>query len=87
MLKDILMIIDRDRKISRSHISREINIEDTLVDDGISQLIRMGFILEEEAGADCVVACSNCPFIKSCQKEIVKIFQISQKGKDYLAQR
>ncbi|MCK9177054.1 MAG: FeoC-like transcriptional regulator [Clostridiales bacterium] len=86
MLKDILMIIDRDRKISRSHISRELNIEDTLVDDGISQLIRMGFILEE-AGADCVVACSNCPFIKSCQKEIVKIFQISQKGKDYLAQR
>lgn len=87
MLEDILRIINRDRYISRSMIARELKIGEEMVDEGISQLSRMGYILEEESGEDCSTFCANCPLAKSCNKEIVKTFKISSKGSSYLNSR
>ncbi|NMA94836.1 MAG: hypothetical protein GX974_02205 [Clostridiales bacterium] len=87
MLEDILKIINRDGYISRSMIASELNIPQGLVDDGIGELLRMGHILEEETGEDCVTFCANCPFAKNCSKEIVQSYKISDKGKNLLKHR
>lgn len=84
MLEDILRIIARDGYISRSMIATELDISETMVDAGIDQLLRMGYIIEEDAGEDCVTPCTNCAFAKNCSKEIVKTFKISDKGNNLL---
>ncbi len=86
MLKDILMIINRDGLISRTVLANELNLPQSVVDDGIDQLLRMGYLLEEKTGENCSVFCISCPFAKSCSKEIIKTFQMSEKGKRYLDQ-
>lgn len=84
MLEDILRIISREGYISRSMIGKELNISMDMVDQGIDQLLRMGYILEEETGEDCATLCGNCPFAKNCNKEIVKAFEISDRGNSLL---
>ena len=84
MLKDILKIIHRDGFFSRRMLAQELSLSEEMIDDGINQLVRMGYLLEEETGADCVSICSGCAFAKNCNKEIVKTFKISDKGNKYL---
>lgn len=84
MLKSILNIINRDGYISRSQLAKELGVVEGLVDDGIAQLLRMGYLVEEEGGADCATSCANCPFARNCSKEIVKVYKISDKGSGYL---
>lgn len=83
MLKDILRIINRDGYISRSQLAGELNVSKEIVDEGIKQLLRMGYLLEEETGEGCSTSCSKCPFAKNCHKEIVKTFKILDKGSRY----
>ena len=84
MLQDILKIINRDRYISKSMIAKELNLPLEVIEDGINQLLRMGYIVEEETGQGCATACGNCPYAKSCSKEIVKTFEISSKSSGVL---
>ncbi|NLK08424.1 MAG: winged helix-turn-helix domain-containing protein [Firmicutes bacterium] len=84
MLTDILKIIDRDGYISRSELSRELDVYQSMIDDGITELLRMGYLLEVQTGEDCPTVCAGCPFAKQCSKEIVKTFQVSDKGRHYL---
>lgn len=84
MLKDLLRAISRDGYVSASKLSNELMVSKSMVEDGIEQLIRMGYILREVAGEVCASTCTNCPFAKSCSKEILKIYKISDKGNDLL---
>ncbi len=84
MLDRILRIIDRDGYISRSRLAGELNLPREMIDEGIGQLIRMGYLVEENTAEGCSTICAKCPFAKNCGKEIVKIFKISGKGKGYL---
>ncbi|NLC11925.1 MAG: hypothetical protein GX767_06705 [Firmicutes bacterium] len=84
MLKEILRIIGREGYISRPKLAAELNISKVLVDDGISQLLRMGYILEDKNGEGCSSFCSSCSRAKACSKEVVKTFKISEKGQRLL---
>jgi Mn-dependent DtxR family transcriptional regulator len=84
MLRNILEIIGRDGYLSRTQLATELKVDKGVIDEGINQLIRMGYLIEEETGEHCQTSCSNCPFAKNCGKEIVKMFRISDKGKGYL---
>ncbi|HHT50809.1 MAG TPA: winged helix-turn-helix domain-containing protein [Eubacteriaceae bacterium] len=84
MLKEILRIINREGYISIVSIAKELNISGQLVEDGVKQLVRMCYILEEKTGEDCSTFCGNCPFAKNCSKEIVKTYNISDKGINFL---
>ena len=87
MLGNILKIIDRDGYISRPMLSRELGFPEEVVNDGITQLLRMGYISEEKTGEDCSSFCSGCQFAKNCSKEIVNFFKISDKGLGFLKGR
>ena len=84
MLKDILRIIIREGYISKTMLAAELKTSAEMVEDGIAQLVRMGYIVEEQTGEDCAVFCGSCPFAKTCGKEIVKAFAISDKGQGVL---
>lgn len=84
MLQDILKIINRDNYISKTMIAKELKLPLEVIEDGIDQLLRMGYIKEEKTGQDCSVACGNCPFAKSCSKEIVKTFGLGDKADSLL---
>ncbi len=79
MLKDILKVINEEGYISRSQIAKKLNLSPPMVDEGIEKLIKMGYLTKEETGSDCVSVCSSCPFAKTCGKEIVTTFKISDR--------
>lgn len=76
MLKELLNIIQRDGLISRSRLALELGITEEVVADGIDQLVRMGYLTEEETGQGCATTCKSCPFANTCGKEIVKTYQV-----------
>ena len=49
----------------------ELGITEAVVADGIDQLVRMGYLTEEETGQGCATTCKSCPFANTCGKEIV----------------
>ncbi len=80
MLQDILNIIKRDRLISRINIARELDIPEDLVNDGLDQLLRMGYIVEDKSDFDCESLCSGCAYASSCQKELIKTFKLADRA-------
>lgn len=80
MLKDILRTINRDGYLSRSLLATELGISEEMIDEGINQLLRMGYIIKEETGESCSTACVNCPFAKTCNKDIITTYKISEKS-------
>jgi hypothetical protein len=84
MLEDILKIIRRDGYLSRSKLAKELKVNAGIIDDGIEQLIRMGYLVEEKIGEGCPTSCALCPLAKGCNKEALKTFKLSPKGVNYL---
>jgi len=80
MLKEILKVIDRDRFLSIPMLSKELKVSEALIDEGIFELLRMGYIIKEETGESCSTVCARCPFAKTCNKEIIKTYRITEKG-------
>lgn len=84
MLKDILRSINTSGYISRSKLASELDVSGDIVDEGIRQLIRMGFLIKEETGEDCSVVCASCPYAKTCNKDIINTYKITDKGNKIL---
>ncbi len=85
MLIDILKRIDKYGYLSRSHLARELNSSEMLIDDGIQRLVQMGYLLQHVTSLDCMDSCGACPMAKGCHKEIVKTYEITHKGKALIA--
>lgn len=85
MLKDILKIINRESLISKTRIAEELNINVDIIEEGVNQLLRMGYLIEDRTGQGCITFCSGCPYAKACHKDILKTFKISDKGIRYLS--
>ena len=79
MLKDILEIIQREGYISKSMLAAELKVPEGLIEDGLQQLERMGYLEKEETGEGCLSACTNCPFAKNCGKEIIQTYKMHPK--------
>ncbi len=77
MLKDILKTIQKDGYISRTKLARQLGLSEAMINDGIKELVRMGYLEEEKTGENCPTICAKCPFAKNCNKEIVKTFKIA----------
>lgn len=84
MLKNILSSISKTGYISKSRLAGELNVSKELIDDGIRRLMDMGYLIEEQTGENCSTSCGGCPFAKSCNKEIVKTFRLSDTATAYL---
>ena len=84
MLKKILFEIKNLGYISKSNIARKLNISEELVEDGINQLVRMGYIKEIKNVNSCSTSCGNCPYANTCNKTFIKTMEITEKGEKLL---
>ena len=80
MLKNVLKEIGQTNLYSPLVISRTLNISEEMVEEAVSQLIRMGYIIEDESSPTCETSCSKCPYSTSCNTVTVKTYSISAKG-------
>lgn len=84
MLKDVLIEINKSSSFSKSTISKNLNIPEGMIDDLIKQLTRMGYLIEILGSANCDTPCNSCPYTRNCNSNPIKMFSISEKGKDLL---
>ncbi|HLR21719.1 MAG TPA: FeoC-like transcriptional regulator [Tissierellaceae bacterium] len=84
MLRNVLEEINKNNGFSKSLISKNLDIPLEMVSDLINQLIRMGYLNEIEGSPNCEVACGSCPYAKSCNINLVKMYKVSDKGNELL---
>lgn len=83
MLKDILKSMDESGALLKSRVSRELNITEDMLEDLINQLVRMNYLKEDLGSPTCKTKCSSCP-LSSCDITPVKMYQITDKGRNLL---
>lgn len=83
MLKKVLKEVYDSKLFSRSAIARDLNISESMVDELVSQLIRMGYISEDLGSPTCQSKCSGCS-ISSCNTIPIKMLSVTDKGKNLL---
>lgn len=81
MLKEVLKEINKTRIYSTSALANSLSIDEELVKEAIFQLIRMGYIVEDEASPSCESKCSGCAYSSICNTSTIKTFTITHKGK------
>ena len=82
MLKEILKIIHESGYFSNKALAAQLNASEEVIADAINQLVRMGYIKKDERVAIPKSACGGCPHARSCNKEIVVTYQITEKGRE-----
>ncbi len=80
MLKDILKKVNDEGYFSKSALAKSLNSSEQTVEEALNQLVRMGYLIKEETSQTCATACSTCPMAKSCGKEIVQMYRLTDKG-------
>ncbi|MCF6466570.1 FeoC-like transcriptional regulator [Clostridium sp. Cult2] len=83
MLKEVLFEINNSNYISKSNIASKLNKNENLIEDAFSQLIRMGYIKENDRNS-CNSQCTGCSFASLCNKNTVKTVIITEKGEKLL---
>jgi len=84
MLKELLAHINGDGYFSKPLLARTLNISEAMIDEALSQLLRMGY-MKEETPVSCTDGCSGCAFAAFCHKELVKMYQLTDRGRALLA--
>jgi hypothetical protein len=84
MLKDVLSKINKEGYLSKSILANQLHTSEQMIEESINQLLRMGYLSEDEPTTLCSTACGKCPFAQSCSKEFVKMFRLTTKGKTLL---
>ncbi|HZJ75898.1 MAG TPA: FeoC-like transcriptional regulator [Clostridia bacterium] len=80
MLKEILKIIYSSGYFSNRDLAKQLNVTEEVIIDGINQLINMGYLKREAKKDICPTSCTRCPYVQSCNKDIVETYQITEKG-------
>lgn len=84
MLKSILKEVSNTRMFSKSLIANNLNISETMVEDMVNQLVRMGYLKEDSGSPTCDTPCSRCPYSSVCNTTPIKTLYITTKGKKLL---
>ncbi len=85
MLKNVLNEVNNSKFFSKALIGRNLNISETMVDELINQLVRMGYLSEDIGSPTCQSKCAGCS-ISNCKTIPIKMISITEKGKRLLKQ-
>lgn len=83
MLKDVLREVYEAKLFSKSSIGKNLNISEAMVDEIVSQLIRLGYISEDMGSPTCNSKCAGCS-VSSCNTNPIKMISVTEKGKKIL---
>lgn len=84
MLKDLLKEIGESSAFSKLNLAKSLSVSEAMIDDLLSQLLRMGYLIEDLGSPSCETFCGSCPYAKACKVNPVKMYQLSEKGKSFL---
>lgn len=84
MLKDVLKELFNAKAFSVSLIAKNLNISESLVEDSVKELSRMGYINEDLGSPTCDTPCSGCSMKAFCNSVPIKTFTVTIKGKKLL---
>lgn len=85
MLKELLLEIEKADYISKPILASKLKQPVTLIEDGFDQLVRLGYLKEDEGLQNCDLPCGKCPYSSMCNKNPVKSMAITEKGHKLLA--
>ncbi|NLY45775.1 MAG: hypothetical protein GX053_07270 [Tissierella sp.] len=83
MLKNILKEINTAEIFSKPNISKNLNISEEMLESGVEQLVRMGYLMEEMGSPVCESKCKSCAFSR-CSTIPIRMFTITDKGKELI---
>ena len=83
MLKGILNKIYTAEVFSKPNISKELNISEEMLESGVEQLVRMGYVSEDMGSPTCESKCSSCAYSR-CTTIPIRMFTVTNKGKKLL---
>lgn len=83
MLKNVLKEIKESRILDTSNIAKSLNITEKLVEELISQLQRMGYVVEDMGSYTCESKCSSCS-VSNCTTIPLKTLSVTNKGEKLL---
>ena len=84
MLKQLLLEIYNADYVSKLNLAVKLDRSVSLVEEGFAELVRLGY-LSEDASLSCYdLPCGKCPYASLCQKEPLKTWTITEKGRALL---
>ncbi|NLL80798.1 MAG: hypothetical protein GX231_00660 [Tissierellia bacterium] len=83
MLKEILRELYLSGTYSKATIGKNLNISENMVEELISQLIRMAYLKEDMGSPTCKSKCNGCA-VSNCNINPMKILTVTQKGKELI---
>lgn len=85
MLKEVLREIKEVKVYSKPLIAHNLKISEDILEDMLSQLIRMGYLSEDLGSPTCESKCSGC-HVSSCSTTPIKMLSVTNKGEKLLSQ-
>ena len=84
MLKELLMEISGADYVSKAAMAGKLGQPVSLIEDGLIQLVRMGYLSEDQGLQSCDLPCGRCPYASMCNKVPLKTLAITEKGQKVL---
>lgn len=85
MLKALLQEIRTAGCLSRAQLAAKLGEPIGLIDEGIEQLKRLGY-LAEDSGERCTAGCGRCPYALLCSQNFVKTLSLTAEGQRLTAE-
>lgn len=85
MLKELLLEIGNCDYLSKSALASKLKKPVSLIEDGIRQLVCLGYLAEDKGLQNCDLPCGKCPYASMCNQNPLQTMTITKKGKQFLA--
>lgn len=83
MLKEVLREVKEVKVYSKPLIAHNLKISEEVLEDMLSQLIRMGYLSEDLGSPTCESKCAGC-HVSSCSITPIKMLSVTKKGENLL---
>lgn len=80
MLKDLLVEVANADYLSKLSLAKKLNQPVELVEDGLNQLVRLGYLKEDGGIQSCELPCGKCPYASMCHTTPIKTMVLTEKG-------
>jgi hypothetical protein len=84
MLKELLLEISASEYISKTLLAAKLGRPKGLIEDGLAQLVRLGYLAEGSGSSSCAVKCGKCPYASLCGQDPIRTLTITTAGQKYI---
>ncbi len=85
MIKELLLNLEQADYISKPDLAQRLSQPLAMIEAGLADLVRLGYLKLDEGLPSCELPCGGCPYAKTCNQVSVKMLSITEKGHLVLA--